>query len=107
VQDSPFAAHNYAAFASDAQRTDVVVPFSYLGIDDPSATALKLVALASSDDHLNLWAAIPGPNPLNHPQVLNPALTDLVNTTPFTLTRWLTLQFLGGWAVLPDGRPVP
>jgi len=76
VQDRHVPAHLSASFDSDAQRTDVVVPFTDLNIDDPSATPLKLVALASSDDHLNLWAAIPGPNPLNHPHPEHPCPAD-------------------------------
>ncbi len=51
--------------------TDLYVPFSLLGISDPSAARLRMVALASEEDALRLWAAMPEKNPLNSKWVVN------------------------------------
>jgi subtilisin-like proprotein convertase family protein len=44
--------------------TDLSLPFALLGIADPAATPLGLVAFASEEGALRLWAALPGPNPV-------------------------------------------
>jgi hypothetical protein len=94
VDVAPFTARNYASFDSRAQRTDVAIPFRYLGISNPDETSLQVLALASEEDALQLWASAPAPNPLNSPLVLNPALEDMVNSSVFTLSRHLTLESL-------------
>lgn len=45
--------------------TDLVLPFAWLGIDDPAAASLGLLAFASEEDALRLWAILPPTNPVN------------------------------------------
>jgi len=73
--------------------TDLYVPFDLLGIANPSAAALRMAALASDEDTLRLWAAMPEKNPLSSERVLNtPGAIDPVQQ--FALTQqyeWTTL----------------
>ncbi len=48
-----------------AQQTRLYLPFDLLGVADPTANALGLLAFASEEDMLRLWAALPAANPLN------------------------------------------
>lgn len=48
----------------DAGHTDIYIPFDLLGIADPTATALTLVAFAAEENSLQLWATMPNTNPL-------------------------------------------
>ena len=49
-------------------QTDLYVPFDLLGITDPTFTMLDMVAFASEEDALNLWATMPNANPVNSPR---------------------------------------
>ena len=52
--------------AGRAQRTtDLYLPFAMLGITDPATSPLDLIALASEEDALHLWATLPNTNPVN------------------------------------------
>ncbi|MCB9130950.1 MAG: hypothetical protein H6647_08400 [Anaerolineales bacterium] len=57
---------NAPNFNFDAPHTDLLLPFGWLGLTPSSS--LKLLAVASQDDALNLWAAAPNKNPLNDPR---------------------------------------
>ena len=48
-------------------HTDLLIPRAWLG----SPATLKLVALASEDTALRVWATMPDKNPLNSPRVIN------------------------------------
>jgi len=53
----------------EGDQTDLYLPFADLGLTDPAATPLKLLAFATEPDALELWAALPPANPLNSPLV--------------------------------------
>jgi hypothetical protein len=84
-------------------RTDVYLPFAWLGIDDPAAASLKLVALASEEEALRLWAAMPDKNPLNSARVVNPAALPYLDL-PFALTQQYTWPALGEGVCPSAGR---
>ncbi len=50
---------------SDARRADLAVPFADLGVSDPAASPLDLVAFAAEKNAARLWAAMPTVNPLS------------------------------------------
>jgi sugar lactone lactonase YvrE len=50
--------------------TDLSLPFSLLSLTP--ASSLRLLAVASEEDQLSLWAAAPDKNPLNSPRVISP-----------------------------------
>ncbi len=54
-----------------AGLTDLYLPFSLLGISN--ASSLGILAVASEEGALRLWAASPDKNPLNSARVLNSA----------------------------------
>jgi hypothetical protein len=47
--------------------TDLYLPFSMLGITDPAATPLDLIAFGSQENALRLWTVFPINNPHNSP----------------------------------------
>ncbi|MBN1888600.1 MAG: Ig-like domain-containing protein [Thermoflexales bacterium] len=49
----------------ETAHTDLYIPFSALSIVEPANASLSLVAFASEEDALRLWAAAPAGNPLN------------------------------------------
>jgi subtilisin-like proprotein convertase family protein len=63
------AQFQFIAGVNDGQ-TDLYLPFSLLGISNPATTALDVVAFASEENVLNLWAAMPNGNPLNSPRIV-------------------------------------
>ena len=58
---------------ADEEHTDLYIPFSWLG----SPSSMKLVALASEEESLRLWAAMPDHNPLNSERAVNPVASEL------------------------------
>lgn len=80
---------------ADAPITDFYLPFSQLGIGDPGNTSLSLVAFATEDDGLRLWATMPARNSVNSQRVLDAVITTGVQQFP--LTHGYT------WASLGDG----
>lgn len=82
--------------------TDLILPFTWLGITDPANTPLSLLGVASQEDELRLWAAIPDRNPLNSARVLNP-MVNPEEITNFQLTQFLTLPSLGAGIRPADG----
>jgi hypothetical protein len=71
-------------------HTDLRLAFADLGSPGP----LRLVALASEEEALRLWAAMPDKNPLNSRQVTAAVAWDL-DDQPFALTQhyqWLSLD---------------
>jgi hypothetical protein len=81
---------------SAEEKTDLYIPFTSLG----SPSSLKLVALASEEESLRLWAAMPDHNPLNSQLAVNPvALTAL--DLPFALTQHYEWANVGSAGVCP------
>ncbi len=67
--------YQFSAILNDGQ-TDLYLPFNLLGISDPATTALDLVAFASDEGALSLWAAMPNGNPLNSPRIVDAISSD-------------------------------
>lgn len=84
-------------------QTDLYLPFRRLGITDPAATALDVVALASEEGILNLWAAMPNGNPLNSPRIVG-AIDSAAPT--FALSYRYHWDNLGA-GICPNGSLTP
>jgi hypothetical protein len=70
--------------------TDLALPFAALGITDPAASGLRLLAVASEEDALALWSTLPTRNPVTSGRV-----TDSLPPSP-------NLSSPAGWrALLP------
>ncbi len=54
-------------------QTDLYLPFALLGINDPAVAELELLALASEEGALRLWATLPNANPVNSNLVIGSA----------------------------------
>jgi hypothetical protein len=92
-----------ANFRHDALRTDLLLPFSLLGLTP--ASALQLLAVASEEDGLSLWAAAPHKNPLNSPAVISP-LAQNRDLRTWRLTQFQRFPTLGA-GIWPNGqRPI-
>jgi len=84
-------------------QTDLYLPFAVLGIVDPAATSLDLVALAAEDvsleesgSALSIWAVMPNVNPLSSGRV--------IQTKTFAGSgQELTLAHRYHWDALDDG----
>ncbi|MFZ6027824.1 MAG: LamG-like jellyroll fold domain-containing protein [Chloroflexota bacterium] len=72
--------------------TDLSLPFSLLGLDP--ASPLGLLAVASEEDRLSLWASAPDKNPHNSPRVISPlALGRALNAFALNVAyRWPSLD---------------
>ncbi len=66
--------------------TEILLPFSLLGISNSSA--LGVLAVASEENRLRLWAVAPDHNPLNSERVINPEARGR-NLNNFALTHYL------------------
>ncbi len=77
-------------------RTDLYVPFDLLGITDPATTPLDLLAFASEEASLALWAVLPAANGVNS--------ANAVETATFAdSTASLHLDHAYHWDALSDG----
>ena len=87
----------------NGRTLDLLLPYSWLDITN--ASSLKLVALASEEEALQLWATMPDKNPLNSPRVISPLAAGR-DLSSFALTQyyeWPTLPVAPG--ILPnDGQ---
>ena len=81
--------------------TDLYLPFAYLGIGP--ATPLGVLAVASEEDALRLWAAAPDHNPLNSERVVNPLALGR-DLTAYDLTLFHHWPDLGLGVEVNDGR---
>jgi subtilisin-like proprotein convertase family protein len=63
-------------------QTDVYLPFSLIGL---AGGSLDLLALASEENALRLWAALPNANPVNSARVINTEA--YVGSQQFSLTQ--------------------
>ncbi|NJL33382.1 MAG: hypothetical protein HC893_05405 [Chloroflexaceae bacterium] len=65
---------------------------------------MQLIALASDEGAMRLWATMPDGNPLNSPRVANPLLADGAANRPFTLTRAFSWASFGAGACPSETR---
>jgi hypothetical protein len=104
IEDAPLPPEYYEFdTALSLPHTDVYLPFDLLGIADPTATSLDLVALASEEDALRLWAAMPDKNPLNSERVID-APGPVLATQHFTLTQQYEWESLGSGVCPAEGQ---
>ncbi len=100
VVDRPLAAPN---FQFGAPATDLRLPFSWLGLTP--ASSLKLLAVASEDAALNLWASAPNKNPLNSPRVISPVAQNR-DLRSYQLTQFIPFPSLGAGILPNDARSI-
>jgi subtilisin-like proprotein convertase family protein len=74
--------------------TDLYVPFSALGINDPSNTTLAMLAVASEKNALRLWATMPSSNNLNSERIV--ASTGPSKLQQFALTKNFSWKLADG-----------
>ncbi len=95
-------------FDQPGGQSHLYLPFDALGIGelvrtDPASATLGLLALASEEGALRLWASLPNANPLN--SALRPVAGQ--NTAqPFTLFHSFTWDSLGD-GICPNGSDQP
>ena len=70
------------------------IPFSRIGVSNPAGAQLRLVAFATEEDALRLWAAAPDKNPLNSARAINP-IASASAITSFALTQQYEWASLG------------
>ncbi len=80
--------------------TDIYIPFSMLNISHTATTSLKLVALATENDRLRLWASMPDKNPLNSQW----ATTVEAPNVPFALRQRYEWASLGSGQCPNEGQ---
>jgi uncharacterized repeat protein (TIGR01451 family) len=80
--------------------TDLYLPFDALGISNPAETSLSLVAFATEEHALRLWATMPPHNPVNSAQLLDALPQGDVQR--FALLRAYTWPSLGS-PICPNG----
>ena len=90
-------------FNFDAPHTDLLLPFGWLGLTPSSS--LKLLAVASQDDALNLWAAAPNKTPLNDPRVVSPVAVGR-DLRSYALTQFAAFPSLGSGVLPNSGRSI-
>ena len=87
--------------------TDLYLPFAMLGITNPAASPLDLIALASEEDALHLWATLPNTNPVNSSRsVSSLAGTAAAETLVFDLTQRYHWDQVGS-GLCPNGSTGP
>ncbi|MBN1180206.1 MAG: tandem-95 repeat protein [Anaerolineae bacterium] len=95
------ALSNPSTGSGAAGHTDLYLPFDLLGIADPASTPLNLVAFASENDALRLWATAPAANPVNSSRVVETGVF-AGEEQEFALTQRYHWDGLGA-GVCPNG----
>ena len=93
------ADHYQLDLDSQPAHTDLLIPWGWLN----SPISLKLVALASDEDALRIWATMPDKNPLNSERVVSPVATDYI-TMSFALTQQYAWTALGSGVCPNQGQ---
>ena len=73
--DDQFATGDYLLSADVDQPTpltDLAIPFSTVGISNPATASLNMLAVASEEDSLRLWATMPHRNLVNSDLSVSP-----------------------------------
>jgi len=104
VQALDAAAFRYRP-AGGTRTSDVLLPFSLLGIANPATTELGVVALAVEEGAHRTWGAAPDQNPLNSDRVVEPLATGYT-ANGYALTQALRWTSLGS-GVAPNGGLLP
>ncbi|MEM7117180.1 MAG: LamG-like jellyroll fold domain-containing protein [Chloroflexota bacterium] len=86
-------------------QTDIAIPFAQLGIANPAASSLSLVAFASEEDRLRLWATSPASNFVNSEQVLDIETDQYLHL--FALTERYEWASLGSGVCPNANQPEP
>ena len=77
--------------------TDLYIPWDALGISDPASTTLSMIALATEDDSMRVWATMPVRNPVNSQR--------LVHDESFTPSDGVTAD--QAYSFAPNGNVCP
>ncbi len=102
VVDQSLAAPNFfLGPEGGVMTTDLYIPFTSLGLN--SGSSLKLVALASEEDTLHVWSAMPDHNPLNSQRSVNSVAIPTLDL-PFALTQQFEIYNLGSGVVPSSGQ---
>lgn len=91
---------NYAFTNGNPEVTDLLLPWDWLG----TPGSFKILALASEDDVLHIWAAFPDKNPLNSIRAVNPLAEGLLDR-PYTLTQAYSLDQVSSGMCSNQGKP--
>ncbi len=86
--------------AGEDSVSDLYLPFSALNITDPANTDLSLVAFATEEQAMRLWATMPPRNPVNSKQLLDAVPESQIER--FSLLQAYTWPSLGP-NVCPNG----
>ncbi|MCP4534885.1 MAG: hypothetical protein GY831_27135, partial [Delftia sp.] len=74
-------------------QTDLYLPFDTLGVTNPVTQSLGLVAFASDDDALKLWATMPADNNLSSARAIGaPSSNDVEAFTLLKAYHWDSLD---------------
>ena len=84
-------------------HSDFFLPFQALGIADPGAASLSMVALASEEEALRLWATMPADNLVNSSRVTQQSGPSEIHL--FTLTQRYHWSSLGDGICPSQGAP--
>ncbi len=87
---------------TEMSLSDILLPFSLMNIADPGSAALGLLAVATEEESLQLWATMPVRNPMNSERVVNPIAAQ-TNEHNFPLVRSYFWDALGK-GICPNGR---
>lgn len=91
---------SYRFTYGNPSTTDLLLPWEWLG----SPNSLKLLAIASEENNLHIWAAIPDKNPLNSTRAVNPIAEGLLDL-PYALTHSYYLAQIGTGMCSDQGQP--
>ncbi|MGD2078541.1 MAG: Ig-like domain-containing protein, partial [Chloroflexota bacterium] len=91
-----------SSIVSGRRTSDVLLPFSLLGITNPALTSAGVVALAVEEGALRTWAAAPDQNPLNSSQVVD-ALAASYTQDGYRLTQAINWPSLANGAAPNEG----
>ena len=86
-------------------QTDLLIPFNRLGIDAPEQSALKMLAIASNENHLRPWSTMPQTNHVTDQRLLKTAAYT-GEAQFFALTHRYEWDHLGEGAC-PNGKLGP
>ena len=86
-------------------QTDLYLPFDLLGVVNPASNPLDIVAFASEDEALRLWAVLPHANPVSSDRVIEtePAASESRNLTLTHGYHWDALSA----GICPNGSDAP
>src|SRR5207253_2512341 len=66
-------------------QTDLYIPFAMLGINQPQANDLRLLAFATDPVAMRVWSVMPAANPVSSPRVVEDSVfAGAVQTFAFT-----------------------